>query len=580
MSKFYSTDLIHEIKNRIKLSDIIGKRFDLIYKGSVSVGLCPFHSEKTPSFKVEDDKGFYYCFGCHETGDIFSFLQKSENLSFREAVEKAADLAGVRKEVLNEKEAQEYKFKEQINTLNTMVSRLCESELFRHGGKNYLQYLENRGITEEAINKFKLGCCPSRLSNSILLERFNEIIKHLSSQYPAGELIKNYLKQEPTKALRNRVIFPIYDENDKLVGFSGRAIDEKTQPKYKNSAEDTIFKKRNLLYGFNLRDPQNKTAFLVEGYLDVIAMWQEDFKNVFSPMGTALSDEQAKLLLNRFDEIYLCFDGDEAGFKGMQRAAKVLLPLLKPGKELFFVLLPTGKDPHQLCTSGDSSILADLIDRPLDLVDFLYEFEYRNIPHHTPSQRALIKQNVLKILELIENKELKYLYKKELYEICKQSTTTPRIPKQRLEHYPLSNRELVEVMVLKALLLCPSIYPLLSDLLYRISFSTQMQNILTQIDSYLDIDPEIRSQFLIHKLKHDFPMTNFDLILSDAINVHAPFLNSVSDRDALRREIEYLLIQYGQSQVNIVEDLVNAKEECKKVLSSENWERFRKLWNI
>lgn len=576
MSKFYSTDLIHEIKNRIKLSDIIGKRFDLIYTGSVSVGLCPFHSEKTPSFKVEDDKGFYYCFGCHETGDIFSFLQKSENLSFREAVEKAADLAGVQLEDPTESERKQHKIKEQISSLNNMVSTIFQSALVAHSGKNYLQYLLNRGITEEAINKFKLGCCPSPLSNTPDLDRFNKIIKHLSSQYPAGELIKNYLKQEPTKALRNRVIFPIFDENDKLVGFSGRAIDDNTQPKYKNSAEDTIFKKRNLLYGFNLRDPKNKTAFLVEGYLDVIAMWQAHFKNVFSPMGTALSEEQAKLLLARFDEIYLCFDGDEAGFKGMQRAAKVLLPILKPGKELFFVLLPTGKDPHQLCTSGDSSILADLIDRPLDLVDFLYEFEYRNIPHDTPSQRALIKQNVLKILELIENKELKYLYKEELYQVCRKSTQLPKIPTIKHEHYPLSNRELAEVIVLKSILICPSIFHLLKYQLSKVVFSTQMKNLLTEITDYVDKDPEIRSQVLIHHLRSDFPMINFDLILSDAINVHAPFLNSMSAPTAIHLEVLNVLIQLEDRQIE--ENIKDAKEECKKVLSSENYERMRNLW--
>ncbi len=327
-------DHIDIIKSKLLLSDIVGKKVRLIKRGDSFVGLCPFHNEKTPYFSVSNVKGLYYCFGCSSHGDAFEFISQTEGLSFKEALEKLASVAGVElsKDPNITKESDKL-----FSTLDLAAS------WFAQKNRGVMAYLRQRKISLKIIDKFRIGYAPS-----------SGLKEYLNSSGIKDEILIDVglINKNSRDYFYDRLIFPIHNITGKVIGFGGRALNSEQQPKYLNSPESQLFKKRENLYGLNLALSEirkKQHIFVVEGYMDVIALHQAGISNTVAPLGTAISVEQIKNLWRFAKEISICMDGDSAGRRAAIRIAELVLSILEPGYTLKFVTLPSDKDPYDIC---------------------------------------------------------------------------------------------------------------------------------------------------------------------------------------------------------------------------------------
>jgi DNA primase catalytic core len=570
MSNFFSDDTLSLIKDRLPVSEVIRRRVVLKQKGKDFLGLCPFHGEKSPSFTVNDNKGFYHCFGCGVHGDIFKFLTDYEKLTFQEAVEQAASIAGVTLKPLNPQQQKVMAERDQLFKLLDDTGKLFQSTLSSDIAKPYYDYLRSRGITDASIQKFQIGAASKgQLTKFIAAQNISLDLAEkagVMARYDTGVKEKFF----------ERLMFPIFDEKSRIVGFGGRTLSDDVQPKYLNSSENALFHKGSLLYGFHLIDYKNSSAVLVEGYLDVIAMTQSDYKNVFAPMGTAVTQDQANKLIKHFNKIYLCFDGDSAGFKAMNRATEVFLPLLQPGIELLFVRLPAKQDPHNMITSGDLNTFKQKISAPQGLVEFLAAYESTQSPGSHPAAMALQRKHILDRIDLIQDTYLKSLYKDETY-------TLFQIKRKTKQHQPMGTipktiiiQDIYELVLLKAFMICPALYKDFMDQLHAYPFTPYTQKIINVIENYIFLGDSLEFLSIVPYIKLHLPMLNIDHILSDTFHVHAPFLNEPIDVVNIRNGIERILGQFNES-TSLETHIKEAQERFKQSQSQTDWDRLRML---
>lgn len=570
MSNFFSDDTLALIKDRLPVSEVIRRRVVLKQKGKDFLGLCPFHGEKSPSFTVNDTKGFYHCFGCGVHGDVFKFLTDYEKLTFQEAVEQAAGMAGVTLKPLNPQQQKAMAERDLMFKLLDDTGKLFHTALLADAGKSYFDYLKSRGITDASIKTFQLGVASKGQLSAFITA--NNIPLDLAEKAGIMARYDTAVKEK----FFDRLMFPIYDEKSRIVGFGGRTLNDDIQPKYLNSSENALFHKGSLLYGFHLIDYKNSSATLVEGYLDVIAMVQSGFKNVFAPMGTAVTLEQANKLLKHFNKIYLCFDGDSAGFKAMNRATEVLLPLLQPGIELLFVRLPTDQDPHNMITSGKIAEFKQKIDAPQGLVEFLMAYEATQNPGTHPAALALQRKHILDRIDLIQDTYLKSLYKDETYRLfqakrkIKQPQSMGAIPKT------IVIQDIYEQVLLKAFMLCPPLYQDFMDRLHAYPLTPATQKIFNLIENYIFLGDSLEFLSIVPYIKLHLPMLNIDHILSDTFHVHAPFLNEPIDAANIRVGIERILGQFNES-TSLEMHIKEAQERFKQSQSQTDWDRLKML---
>ena len=405
----FPKEYLNEIRNRLSVSSVVSKKVKLNKRGKEYLGLSPFNVEKTPSFTVNDNEGFYKCFSSGEFGDIFTFVMKTEGLSFPEAVERLALEAGLEVFRDTQEDNRVLRHKKELYNAVECATRFFQSELTRSSGKHARQYLAERGITEEISKKFRLGFAPK--GNSLkfeLLKKFSEKI-----------LLETRLLGMPTDGrdsfdfFRNRIMFPIFDFNGKPIAFGGRVIDG-GQPKYLNSPETPLFSKGSLLYGYNLARETafNEKEFLVtEGYMDVLSMFSNGKFNVVASLGTALTEMQIKKLWKTVPEPTLCFDGDRAGRKAALRVAERILPFLKPGFSINFTLLPSGKDPDDIVNEGGIDKINSLISNSLSLSEVIWSNKIEGRLLDTPERRAAVKSELKNLIDTIENKDVHSEYK-------------------------------------------------------------------------------------------------------------------------------------------------------------------------
>lgn len=342
MAKYEDEQNIREIESRIDIVELISETVQLSRKGNNYWGLCPFHQEKTPSFSVSRDKQMYYCFGCHAGGNIFSYLMKKDGLEFKEALEILAAKAGV--EINRSRVGKTNDKRQQIIAVNNAAAQYYHEILLSAQGQAARAYLDKRGISPETMESFQLGYAPdewNQLGEYLLKKGFSvEIVKS------AGLIKRSENQNRFYDLFRQRVIFPIIQYRLDVVGFGGRSLGE-SLPKYLNTAETELFSKRKNLYGLSrARDyiRESNNAILVEGYMDCIKLQQSDIKNVVASLGTALTEDQARLLRRYAEKVTIVYDGDEAGQRETLRAITVL-----KGAELkvAVVSLPPGKDPDE-----------------------------------------------------------------------------------------------------------------------------------------------------------------------------------------------------------------------------------------
>ncbi len=340
---FYPTELIDEVRERSPIGDIIGQYVKLKKRGKNLVGLCPFHNEKTPSFTVNIERKSYYCFGCHAKGNVFTFLMEFKKVDFPDAVKEAAEYAGITLYTVKGNNSPQTSIRDQIAKANEEACMFYHKNLLNPTlGRAAMTYLEKRGLKRDTIKQFRLGY--ARDSWDSLLQFLTQA-NFKPDVIERADLIKTGSTGKQYDSFRNRVIFPIWDEKDRVVAFGGRILDAEQQPKYLNSANHPLFNKGELLYNLNFAKTHIRnldTALIAEGYMDVIGLWQAGVKNVVAPMGTALREAHTKRLIQYCSRLILVFDGDDAGKRAAEAA---LIPALKSNLHVAVVVLPPDMDP-------------------------------------------------------------------------------------------------------------------------------------------------------------------------------------------------------------------------------------------
>lgn len=408
----FPPEFLDNLRARLPVSSVVGKRVRLAKKGREYSGLCPFHNEKSPSFFVNDEKGFYHCFGCGAHGDAIGFVMQSDNLGFAEAIERLAGEAGLE---VPKTTPSDPKRAERLKTLHSVLdaaARWFQDELARGSADMPRAYLARRGLSAETVEKFRLGWAPDRrdlLKKTLLGQGFP-----LDLQIEAGLLVQpDDAGAEPYDRFRGRVMFPIQDRRGAVIAFGGRVLGD-GQPKYLNSPETPIFHKGRVLYGLHhARGPASKSGqiLVVEGYMDVVALHQGGLPIAVAPLGTALTEEHAAELWRLAAEPTLCFDGDAAGQRAAARAAERLLPLLSPGCSLRFVTLPEGVDPDDLIRQpGGLGRLRQAMTEAQPLIDRIWDIEATAAPHDTPEQRAGLLARLRTRARSIADPDIRQLY--------------------------------------------------------------------------------------------------------------------------------------------------------------------------
>lgn len=413
----FPKSFLDELKNRIRVSEVVGRRVKLTRRGREFVGLSPFNNEKTPSFTVNDDKQFYHCFSTGEHGDAIKFLEKTENLSFLEAVERLAAEAGME---MPERDAGAAKREEKRTDLIDVMAAAQDyfrESLARGKGAEARAYLTRRGLSEATITRFGIGFAPDDRAGikSYLLGRGFKIPQLIEG----GLLIGGEDIREPYDRFRNRVMFPIADARGRVVAFGGRALDANAKAKYMNSPETPLFHKGRLLYNLSeARKPayDQGTVIVVEGYMDVVALGQAGINNAVAPLGTALTEEQIGLLWRLAPEPILCFDGDKAGVRAAYRAVERVLPLLKAGHSLRFALLPEGKDPDDLVKSGGAEAMEAVLDAAKPLSEMVWDKEVSAGSWDTPERKAQLQARIGSLVREIADPTVQSFYRDALAE--------------------------------------------------------------------------------------------------------------------------------------------------------------------
>ncbi|MBI1775725.1 MAG: DNA primase [Proteobacteria bacterium] len=407
-------EFLDELRSRVSLAALVGRRVKLTRRGREHTGLCPFHNEKTPSFTLNEDKGFYHCFGCGAHGDAISFVMGTEGLAFRDAVERLAAEAGL---ALPEEAPGDRERRQRETSLQTIVEAAAafyEKQLRMPGGRAAMEYLKRRGLDEATIQRFRLGYAPAnpgQLKTELKRQGVEE-----TQMVAAGLLKQPEDGREPFDYFRDRVMFAITDRRGRVVAFGGRILSD-GQPKYLNSPDSPLFHKGRMLYGYaHAREAALKTGevLVVEGYMDVIALFQAGIVEAVAPLGTALTEDQLAELWRLAPEPVLCFDGDAAGERAAARAADRALSLLAPGKSLRFLSLPKGEDPDTLVRKAGPEAVRQLIGGARPLVETLWQQYWAEAqPVNTPERRAKFQHTIRALLARIEDPEIRNLYRRD-----------------------------------------------------------------------------------------------------------------------------------------------------------------------
>jgi len=408
----FSPSFLDEIRARIPVSEVVRRRVPLKKAGREWKGLSPFNPEKTPSFTVNDQKGFYHCFSSGKHGDVFRFLMETEGVSFPEAVERLASIAGLSIPSSSpEQEKREAKRKNLFEVME-LATKFFESALQSHGGADARGYLADRGIVADTIREFRIGYAPG--DRYALKEYLGKNGVPVGDMVETGLLISGDDIPVSYDRFRDRVIFPIQDQRGRVVAFGGRTMKSDVQPKYLNSPETSLFHKGSTVFNFHRARPAahaEEAAIVVEGYLDAISVYQAGIKYVVATMGTAFTEEQIETLWKLAPEPVICFDNDSAGRKAADRSIDRILPLLRVGVSFRFAFLPEGKDPDDLIRHGGLAEFAKVLKNPESLWDRMWVRESDRKTVETPDDKASFEKAMFDLIALIGDSRVRQSYK-------------------------------------------------------------------------------------------------------------------------------------------------------------------------
>ena len=583
----FGSQLIDEIKTRIKVSDIVSKKVKLAPKGKEFIGLSPFSNEKTPSFTVSDEKGFYHCFSSGEHGSVFDFVMKTENLSFKEAVKKLASYAGIKIEESAYKK-EDVIIQNKIKNLKDILK--ISSTWYHHNLKRelktnkYLQEIfKKRNFNETIINNFCLGYAPKK--NDTIYNYLKS--KNFSSKdiLDSGLIIISSKNNEKFDRFNNRIIFPIYDYFSNVVGFGGKALSENQIGKYVNSPSTDVFKKGDLLFGWQQckNNPiQKNELYIVEGYTDVISMHNAGFKNTVAPLGTAISIKQIIYSWRISKEPTLCMDGDEAGQKASKRIPELIFPYLKPGYSLNFVKLPSGEDPDSLILSDNLKDLSLFFESKSSLVDYVWNNLIYGKNFNTPEKRAELEEEINRLTRLINDftvkKNYKNFFREKFFQEFKFSGK--RIQNKEKKEYLLNKNiininKITERVLIGTIILYPNLLKNVSDKFKSINFTHEkFNNIKDLIVEFFNKKKTIENlDIRATLLKSKYRRIILEII-DKSILLHAPFLKNKSNIDLILKGWDEYLVEYLKKKNTKI-----MKKEADKLLTKldeENYIKFKK----
>ena len=583
----FGSQLIDEIKTRVKVSDIVSKKVKLAAKGKEFIGLSPFSNEKTPSFTVSDEKGFYHCFSSGEHGSVFDFVMKTENLSFKEAVKKLASYAGIKIEESAYKK-EDVIIQNKIKNLKDILK--ISSTWYHHNLKRelktnkYLQEIfKKRNFNETIINNFCLGYAPKK--NDTIYNYLKS--KNFSSKdiLDSGLIIISSKNNEKFDRFNNRIIFPIYDYFSNVVGFGGKALSENQIGKYVNSPSTDVFKKGDLLFGWQQckNNPiQKNELYIVEGYTDVISMHNAGFKNTVAPLGTAISIKQIIYSWRISKEPTLCMDGDEAGQKASKRIPELIFPYLKPGYSLNFVKLPSGEDPDSLILSDNLKDLSLFFESKSSLVDYVWNNLIYGKNFNTPEKRAELEEEINRLTRLINDftvkKNYKNFFREKFFQEFKFSGK--RIQNKEKKEYLLNKNiininKITERVLIGTIILYPNLLKNVSDKFKSINFTHEkFNNIKDLIVEFFNKKKTIENLDIRTTLLNSKYRRIILEIIDKSILLHAPFLKNKSNIGLILKGWDEYLVEYlKKKNTNIM------KKEADKLLTKldeENYIKFKK----
>ena len=421
----FSPDFLDEIRARLPISTVVGQRVNFDPKKSnVSRGdfwgCCPFHGEKTPSFHCEDRKGRYHCFGCGVSGDIFTFVTEIDGIQFPEAVERLANQAGVRMPARDKDAERQEKIKKDLYDVMSLAASFFKSKLYAQEGALARSYLEGRQMPKAMIDRFHIGFSPdarNALKDALIAKDIS-----LKQMEDCGLVVAADDGAAPYDRFRNRIMFPITDLRGRIVAFGGRAMDKNVRAKYLNSPETVLFHKGKMLYNAAIArkaaQPKAQEAakpiYVVEGYMDVIAMAKAGVDTAVAPLGTALTEDQIGILWRMTPDPIFCFDGDEAGVHAAFRAAERILPVLKAGVSARFILLPGGKDPDDIVKNGGADSLKVELSKSIPLAELLWRKYTFGQQFETPEARAGLEREIKSVIFTIKDESLRHYYLQDL----------------------------------------------------------------------------------------------------------------------------------------------------------------------
>ncbi len=544
---------LDEIRNRLSLSEIIGRRISVTRAGREFKACCPFHKEKTPSFTINDDKQFYHCFGCGAHGDVIGFVMAHDNLSFIDAVEGLSADAGLQMPKPDPMAIEQAQKAKGLHELLDEATSWMQGQVDEAGNADVLDYLEGRGMNADIRSGFRVGYTPAdgqALRTYLKGKGFSDV-----DMLEAGLLKESNRGGEPYVFFRDRVMFPVADRRGRVVAFGGRILPEHirpqmdqnfTPPKYINSSDTPLFDKGRMLYSESLARQaarEGHTILVTEGYMDVIACNKYGFKGAVAPMGTALTEDQILSLWSMVidDEKLpiLCFDGDNAGRSAASRACGNILPLLKPGKTVRFAFLPEGEDPDSLLRSSGASGFKKFLESSLSLFDFIWAAHTAGRDFSTPESRAGLTKALQKQVSTIADPEIQKHYKELIssrisdnffksYQGKGKGGQGPQSAKAsgalRLRPLVQKKNRVAQKVLLSAVINNPELYSCLEEEFGQFIIEAQnLNNLRAHVIASLNEDASLDTEGLCAKLEFQGFEKERDDILNESVYVHAAF---------------------------------------------------------
>ena len=417
---------LDELRSRICLSDVVGRKvqWDLRKSNQARGDMwapCPFHQEKTASFHVDDNKGFYYCFGCQAKGDAIGFIKETENVNFIEAVEILASEVGLQMPEFDPKSKEKADRNKILLEIMEQSVNFFRLTLNSNQGKHALEYLKKRGLSSDAIERFEIGFAPA--DQTTLTQKLIDKGYDLDAIIETGMSVKSDESNRLYDRFRGRIMFPIRDSRGRCIAFGGRSLDPTARAKYLNSPETPLFDKGSNLYNLvSARSAvgRGEPLIVAEGYMDVIALDSGNFNGAIAPLGTAITEKQLQLMWRISPEPIIALDGDKAGLRAAYRLIDLSLPLLRTGKALRFSIMPEGKDPDDLIRNEGASIFKNLIDEAVPMVDLIWKRETEGKSFDSPERRAGLDKSLSDVIALIKDKNLKNHYRDALFQARRQ----------------------------------------------------------------------------------------------------------------------------------------------------------------